>query len=132
MMKTLVVSTLIAGAAFGVGVGYGSTGTAPVATVASPVASAPTVAAVAPVTACTPQAASDAPQAPAPAAPAASQAGLVNLNTATDAELDKLPEIGRARIAWITAARPIKAIDDLAGPHMPASVIAMLKQRATV
>jgi DNA uptake protein ComE-like DNA-binding protein len=58
--------------------------------------------------------------------------GLVNLNTATESELDALPEVGRSRVARIVAARPIGSIEDLAGPGMPASVIAMLKARATV
>jgi DNA uptake protein ComE-like DNA-binding protein len=70
---------------------------------------------------------------PAQAAKAQEQAaGLVNLNTAAESELDALPEVGRSRVARIVAARPIRSIDQLAGPGMPASVIAMLKARATV
>jgi DNA uptake protein ComE-like DNA-binding protein len=82
------------------------------------------------VLSCTPQRAAEAP---AQAAKAQEQAaGLVNLNTATVAELDALPEVGRARLELIKQARPIRSIDELAGPGMPASVIAMLKARATV
>lgn len=44
-------------------------------------------------------------QAPAPAAPAAQQTQRVNLNTATEAELDKLPQIGAARAKAIVEAR---------------------------
>jgi DNA uptake protein ComE-like DNA-binding protein len=58
--------------------------------------------------------------------------GLVNLNTAAESELDALPEVGKSRVEHIVKARPIRSIDDLAGPGMPASVIAMLKARATV
>ncbi|MFN3483781.1 MAG: ComEA family DNA-binding protein, partial [Rhabdaerophilum calidifontis] len=43
--------------------------------------------------------------APAPAAAPAAQAQLVNLNTATEAELDKLPQIGPARAKDIIEAR---------------------------
>ncbi|MCZ8183069.1 MAG: helix-hairpin-helix domain-containing protein [Beijerinckiaceae bacterium] len=45
------------------------------------------------------------PAAPAAAAPAAMQATLVNLNTATETELDKLPQIGPARAKDIIEAR---------------------------
>jgi DNA uptake protein ComE-like DNA-binding protein len=43
--------------------------------------------------------------APAPAAAPAAQAQLVNLNTATETELDKLPQIGPARAKDIVEAR---------------------------
>ncbi|MCZ8376836.1 MAG: helix-hairpin-helix domain-containing protein [Beijerinckiaceae bacterium] len=46
-----------------------------------------------------------APAAPAAAAPAATQGTLVNLNTATETELDKLPQIGPARAKDIIEAR---------------------------
>jgi competence protein ComEA len=82
------------------------------------------------VLSCTPQRAQGGP---AQAVKAQEQAGgLVNLNTAAESELDALPEVGKARVARIVAARPIRSIDQLAGPGMPASVIAMLKARATV
>jgi competence protein ComEA len=72
-------------------------------------------------------------QGPAQAVKAEEQAaGRVNLNTASEAELDALPEVGKSRVARIVAARPISSIDQLAGPGMPASVLAMLKARATV
>lgn len=46
-----------------------------------------------------------APAAPAAAAPAATQGTLINLNTATETELDKLPQIGPARAKDIIEAR---------------------------
>lgn len=104
--------------------------TPPAVSAPATAAQLPPVVAVAPVGTCGPQ---TAPQPVAePVAAAASSAGLVNLNEASDAELDTLPDIGKARIGHITHARPIRSIDDLAGPGMPASVIAMLKARATV
>lgn len=45
------------------------------------------------------------PAAPAAAAPAATQGTLVNLNTANESELDKLPQIGPARAKDIIEAR---------------------------
>ena len=43
--------------------------------------------------------------APAAAAPAAAQSAIVNLNTANETELDKLPQIGPARAKDIIEAR---------------------------
>jgi hypothetical protein len=45
------------------------------------------------------------PAAPAAAAPAAAQSAMVNLNTANETELDKLPQIGPARAKDIIEAR---------------------------
>lgn len=54
----------------------------------------------------TPAAPAPAATAPAPAQrPAAAQTQLVNLNTATEAELDKLEQIGSARAKAIIEAR---------------------------
>ena len=72
--------------------------------------------------------ATPAPAAPAITAPAAPTAKAakptkpttawtgapVNINTATAAELDKLPKIGHVRAAAIIKGRPYKTIDDLA------------------
>lgn len=44
---------------------------------------------------------------------ATNQIAKVNLNTATQAELEKLPGIGPKRAESIIAARPFKQIDDL-------------------
>lgn len=133
MFKSAIVSAVLGAAALAGGQ-YATTGavpfTPPAASAPATAAQLPTMIAVAPVGTCGPQ---TAPQPVAePVAAAASSAGRVNLNTATDAELDTLPDIGKARIGHITHARPIRSIDELAGPGMPASVIAMLKARATV
>ncbi len=43
----------------------------------------------------------------------APKTALTNINTASAAELDKLPQIGKARSAAIIKGRPYKAPDDL-------------------
>lgn len=53
-----------------------------------------------------------APAAPAPA-PAAPTAKLLDINSATKAELDALPGIGTARADAIIKGRPYKGKDDL-------------------
>jgi competence protein ComEA len=53
-------------------------------------------------------------KAAAPAAPAAATAKkMVDINKATAAELDALPQIGAARTKAIIAGRPYKSVDDL-------------------
>ena len=49
----------------------------------------------------------------APSAAMAPKAALVNINTATSAELDALPQIGKVRTAAIIKGRPYKTTDDL-------------------
>ena len=86
---------------------------APAAKVEAPKAATP---AVVPPAAAAPKAAA-APAAPAKATPAKADAKaavkLVNLNTATAAELDALPTIGKARTKAIIAGRPYASVDDL-------------------
>ncbi len=64
--------------------------------------------------------AATAPATPAPAAAVAKPAKPVkpvptnvNVNTATPAELDALPGIGKARTAAIIKGRPYKAVDEI-------------------
>lgn len=71
--------------------------TAPAPAPAAPRATTPAPAA--------PAAQAPRPAAPAAAAPAATQAQLINLNTASADELDKLPQIGPARAKDIVDAR---------------------------
>ena len=150
MFKSFVVSAILGAAALGGGQYY-VTGVvpfldapkaAPVTYAASVPAPAPMAAVNAPVAAPAPVAACGTPLAPTPSqgaptpapAPAASGTG-VNLNTASDAELDRLPETGTARIRHIHEARargPIRSVDDLAGPGMPASYLATIRPLVTV
>jgi competence protein ComEA len=63
-----------------------------------------------------------------PAAP-----GLVNLNTATPAELQELPGVGPAVAQAIVAGRPYKSVDDLARVRgLGAARIETLRDRVTV
>lgn len=48
-----------------------------------------------------------------PGAKPAAAVKLVNINTATTAELDALPKIGAARLKAIMAGRPYKSVDEL-------------------
>jgi competence protein ComEA len=75
---------------------------------AAPAAQAPRPAAPAattPAAPAAPAAQAPRPAAPAAAAPAAAQGQMVNLNTASADELDKLPQIGPARAKDIIDAR---------------------------
>lgn len=60
-----------------------------------------------------PSAATSSPATTAPGATNPAQGGLIDINTATAAELDKLPGIGTARAQAIIANRPYKGKDDL-------------------
>lgn len=48
-----------------------------------------------------------------PVAPAMAQAGLMDINSASKEQLDKLPGIGSARADAIIKGRPYKGKDDL-------------------
>jgi competence ComEA-like helix-hairpin-helix protein len=60
-----------------------------------------------------PSTATTSPSATAPGTTNPAQGGLIDINTATAAELDKLPGIGTARAQAIIANRPYKGKDDL-------------------
>jgi competence protein ComEA len=64
---------------------------------------------------------------------AAMQKGApVNINTASAADLDSLPQIGPKRAAKIIANRPYKTIDDLLTKKaIPKSVFEKIKSRIT-
>jgi competence protein ComEA len=57
---------------------------------------------------------------------------LVDLNTATAAELKELPGIGVANAKKIMAARPYKSVDDLSKSGIPASTVAKISSLVTV
>jgi DNA uptake protein ComE-like DNA-binding protein len=75
-----------------------------------------------------------APSAPAaPAGTAAPSSGLVNLNTATAAQLDALPGIGEKTVQQIIAARPIKSVDAVAAlPGVRPNNLAKFRSLVTV
>jgi competence protein ComEA len=62
------------------------------------------------------------------AAPAVAAKKLININTATAAELDALPQIGEARTKAIIAGRPYKSVDELATKaKLPANAVDAIK-----
>ena len=78
-----------------------------------------------------------APKTAAPATPAVTKAvaavKLVNLNTATAAELDALPKIGKARTKAIIAGRPYASVDDLiAKKVLPKDAFEAIKAKVSV
>jgi DNA uptake protein ComE-like DNA-binding protein len=97
---------------------------------AAPAAPAPTAAPVAPVAA-----------APAAAPASGSMRGMkmpagtpsvVNINTASAADLDKLPQIGRARSAKIIKNRPYATTEDLLTKKvLPKGVFERIKSMVT-
>jgi competence protein ComEA len=91
-------------------------------------ATASTVAPVAP--AATPKPAK-APKAPK-ATPAATPAALVDLNSASEKDLEGLNGVGPATAEKIIAGRPYATVDDLAKAGVPASTITKIKPHVTV
>jgi DNA uptake protein ComE-like DNA-binding protein len=66
-----------------------------------------------------------------PAAPDKTQA-LVDINKATEAQLQEVPGIGESYSKKIVANRPYKSVDDLSKAGVPANVIEKVKSRVTV
>lgn len=67
------------------------------------------------------------------AAPMAPSGQLVNINTASPAELDALPQIGKARTKKIIDNRPYASTQDLLTKHVVSQrVFDMIKDRITV
>ncbi len=103
--------------------------TTPPRTTTTPAAPAQAPAAQRPATTA-PAATAPAPAAAQPARPAAAQSQLVNLNTASKDELDKLPQIGDARAAAIIAKRPYKDwADFVAKGVVPSNAEAAIKDK---
>lgn len=93
----------------------------PSAPAMKPGPTAPTVAPVAPP---------KAPTVPEAAKPEASKTTLIDLNSATAAELDALPGIGAARSAAIVKGRPYKGKDELVSKSiLSESVYAGIKDK---
>jgi DNA uptake protein ComE-like DNA-binding protein len=65
------------------------------------------------------------------AAPAVAASKKVNINTATEAELEALPGVGPATAAKIISGRPFSSLDDLSRVGISASNIEKLKKVAT-
>ena len=65
------------------------------------------------------------------AAPAAAASKKVNVNTATEAELEALPGVGPATAAKIISGRPFSSMDDLSRAGVSAANIEKLKKVAT-
>jgi competence protein ComEA len=63
---------------------------------------------------------------------AAGPAKIIDLNTASQLELESLPGIGKFAAKKIIAARPYAAVDDLAKAGLTEKIIANLKPLATV
>ncbi len=101
----------------------------------APIAAAPATAAPA---ATVPRATTPASAAPGVAAASTPSTTLVNLNTATATQLDKLPEVGKARAKAIVAERAKGAFKSwpdfdtrMAGTSINAGVKAKIKDRVT-
>lgn len=62
--------------------------------------------------------------------PVASPSGIVDINTASLADLDKLPGIGKSRATAIVKNRPYKGKDDLLNRHvLPANIYNGIKDK---
>jgi hypothetical protein len=71
-------------------------------------------------------------QSPATAAKTEAGQAQVDLNTAREAELDKLPGVGPATAKKIIAGRPYTSVSDLARAGVPAKTIQKLTPLVTV
>ncbi len=97
--------------------------------------SAKQIAEIGPFVKVTPAVATPPPARPAAAARAATpavSAGPVNLNTASQKELEALKGIGPATAVKIINARPYKSVDELAKAGVSAKVIAEVRSQVTV
>ncbi len=87
-----------------------------------------------PVTAIKPPKAVAAPATPTATAPAAAKVGApININTATQAQLDTIPQIGDKRAASIIKNRPYRTLDELVSKKaLPDGVFQKIKSFITI
>ncbi len=91
------------------------------------------IAALKPLVTTTPVKETTAPGAvPKKPAGAAGLSKILDLNTASQPELEALPEIGKTSAKKIIAGRPYASVDDLAKAGLPAKTVAALKPLVTV
>jgi hypothetical protein len=62
----------------------------------------------------------------------AARAGQVDLNTASEKDLDSLPGVGPATAKKIIAARPYQSVNDLSKAGLPAKEVERLRSMVTV
>lgn len=64
--------------------------------------------------------------------PLSDDSALIDLNTATEAQLQNVPEIGEAFAKKVIAGRPYKSVDELAKTGLSSTAIAKIKPQVTV
>ncbi len=69
---------------------------------------------------------------PASATQKSANGQLINLNTASEKELDVLPGVGPATAKKIVSGRPYSSVDDLAKAGVPAKTIEKIRSMVTV
>lgn len=134
-MKTILAAAALALAVMSPAFAQQATTTAPATT--APAATTPAKPATTAPTAATPaKPATVAAPSTAPTKPASAPAKvvkLVNVNTATEKELDALPKIGKARASAIVKNRPYASVEELSTKaKLPKDAYEAIKDKVTV